>query len=287
MHRPSFTRSLSRFLPPIPHRDWILFAFGSELNSGIERQKPFRLREHSGQTIGFSTKEREKIHNTFYSPNRTVSQLRVYYFFCPSIRFEYSSLFAHVISPSLSSLFQVEIEGLTGEIRFNEDGRRQNYTLAVVEMTVNSGMVKVAEWSDQTEFMPITSKYHDNSQPRIDYERNRTYVITTILEEPYIMLRKGKPGLILEGNDLYEGYCKDLAELIARKLGINCKWPCQRTTPMRLTTANKSIWIFFRCSANRAWCGHRFGESKWSRRLGRNGRRIASSSKLSLQFFYG
>lgn len=91
-------------------------------------------------------------------------------------------------------------------------------------MTVNSGMVKVAEWSDQTEFMPVTSKYHDSSQPRIDYERNRTYVITTLLEEPYIMLRKGKPGHILEGNDLYEGYCKDLADLIARKLGINCKW---------------------------------------------------------------
>lgn len=40
-------------------------------------------------------------------------------------------------------IFQVEIEGLTGDIRFNEDGRRQNYTLHVVEMTVNSAMVKV------------------------------------------------------------------------------------------------------------------------------------------------
>lgn len=39
--------------------------------------------------------------------------------------------------------FQVEIEGLTGEIRFNDDGRRHNYTLHVVEMTVNSAMVKV------------------------------------------------------------------------------------------------------------------------------------------------
>jgi len=39
---------------------------------------------------------------------------------------------------------QVEIEGLTGEIRFNDDGRRQNYTLHVVEMTVNSAMVKVS-----------------------------------------------------------------------------------------------------------------------------------------------
>lgn len=37
----------------------------------------------------------------------------------------------------------MEIEGLTGEIRFNDDGRRHNYTLHVVEMTVNSAMVKV------------------------------------------------------------------------------------------------------------------------------------------------
>lgn len=37
----------------------------------------------------------------------------------------------------------MELEGLTGEIRFNDDGRRQNYTLHVMEMTVNSAMVKV------------------------------------------------------------------------------------------------------------------------------------------------
>lgn len=38
----------------------------------------------------------------------------------------------------------MELEGLTGEIRFSEDGRRTNYTLHVMEMTVNSAMVKVS-----------------------------------------------------------------------------------------------------------------------------------------------
>lgn len=38
----------------------------------------------------------------------------------------------------------MELEGLTGQIHFNDDGRRQNYTLHVVEMTVNSAMVKVS-----------------------------------------------------------------------------------------------------------------------------------------------
>lgn len=121
-------------------------------------------------------------------------------------------------------VFQVDIEGLTGDIRFNEDGRRVNYTLGVVEMTVSSAMVKVADWSDEFGFVPIRHSGGDDRLPsRVDYERNRTYIVTTIIEEPYLMLRKGKPGKILEGNELYEGYCKDLADLIAHKLGINCK----------------------------------------------------------------
>ena len=39
----------------------------------------------------------------------------------------------------------MEIEGLTGDIRFAESGRRENYTLHVVEMTVNSAMVQVRQ----------------------------------------------------------------------------------------------------------------------------------------------
>lgn len=37
------------------------------------------------------------------------------------------------------------------------------------------------------------------------------------------MLRAPEPGEILSGNDRFEGYCKDLADLIAKRLGINCK----------------------------------------------------------------
>ena len=46
------------------------------------------------------------------------------------------------------------------------------------------------------------------------------FLMTTILEEPYMMLRKEKPGERLRGNDRYEGYCKDLADLITRLTGI-------------------------------------------------------------------
>ncbi|XP_017877809.2 glutamate receptor 1 [Ceratina calcarata] len=115
-------------------------------------------------------------------------------------------------------LRKVEIEGLTGEIRFNDDGRRHNYTLHVVEMTVNSAMVKVAEWTDQSGFQTIAAKYI-RLRPH-EIEKNKTYIVTTIVEEPYIMRKKPENGEILTGNDQYEGYCKDLADLIAKKLGI-------------------------------------------------------------------
>lgn len=118
---------------------------------------------------------------------------------------------------------QVEIEGLTGEIRFNEDGRRTNYTLNVVEMSSSSDMIKVGEWSDQFHFRPITQRT-DRVVNRNDFERNRTWVVTTIIEEPYIMLKKSiDPHKQIEEKDKYEGYCKDLAEILAKRLKITCK----------------------------------------------------------------
>lgn len=118
---------------------------------------------------------------------------------------------------------QVEIEGLTGDIRFNEDGRRTNYTLEVVEMSSSSDMIKVGEWSDQFHFRPITQR-PDRVPHRNDFERNRTWIVTTIIEEPYIMLKKNidlnKP---MEEKDKYEGYCKDLADILAKRIGIKCK----------------------------------------------------------------
>ncbi|XP_071043447.1 glutamate receptor 1-like [Parasteatoda tepidariorum] len=47
---------------------------------------------------------------------------------------------------------------------------------------------------------------------------NKTYIVTSILEEPYLMKKKSDSGIPLEGNESFEGYCKDLADLIAEYL---------------------------------------------------------------------
>lgn len=83
-------------------------------------------------------------------------------------------------------------------------------------------MVKVAEWTDMSGIAPISTKYTRIKNHEI--EKNRTYIVTSILDEPYMMLKpQDLNGKVLDGNDKYEGYCKDLAELIAKRLEINCK----------------------------------------------------------------
>jgi ionotropic glutamate receptor len=83
-------------------------------------------------------------------------------------------------------------------------------------------MVKVAEWTDIAGIAPVSTKF--TRIKNHDIEKNKTYIVTTILDEPYMMLKQQDlSGKVLEGNDKYEGYCKDLADLVAKRLDINCK----------------------------------------------------------------
>ncbi|KAK8780784.1 hypothetical protein V5799_017872 [Amblyomma americanum] len=177
-----------------------------------------------------------------------------------------------------------KIKGLTGNISFDDRGFRVNYTIDVVEMTINSEMVKIAEWSDVKGLKLSSPKYRRVYQDT-GFESNKTYIVTSILvkyfrkhfplaffssylpvillifnctgardvtvysqaykyddaskktsarvpksavdsqtdtqEEPYLMYKKPEPGQVLTGNDVFEGYCKDLADLIADNLKFN------------------------------------------------------------------
>ncbi|XP_014208745.1 glutamate receptor 1 [Copidosoma floridanum] len=123
----------------------------------------------------------------------------------------------------VKQLRKVDIVGLTGQIKFSEEGRRQNYTLDVVEMTVNSAPVKVAEWKDFSGYQLVPTRR--DRHPKSEIVKNKTYIITTIVEEPYIMEKKFDGRRPDKTKDLYEGYCRDLAELITNKLNIS--WELQ------------------------------------------------------------
>ncbi|KAJ8408907.1 hypothetical protein AAFF_G00247250 [Aldrovandia affinis] len=116
------------------------------------------------------------------------------------------------------ALQQVQIEGLTGHIQFDEKGRRINYTVSVMELGPK-GPKKAGYWNEAEKFVSMPT-YSQASNETFGLQ-NRTYIVTTILESPYVMLKKNHEQLV--GNDKYEGYCVELAAEIAKHVGYTYK----------------------------------------------------------------
>ncbi|XP_077465019.1 glutamate receptor 1-like isoform X4 [Stigmatopora argus] len=116
------------------------------------------------------------------------------------------------------ALQQVRIDGLTGHIQFNEKGRRINYTVSVMELAP-SGPKKVGYWNEDEKYV-TTATVSRGSNDTYGLQ-NRTYIVTTILESPYVMLKTNHEKLV--GNDKYEGYIVELAAEIAKHVGYQYK----------------------------------------------------------------
>ncbi|KAI3373969.1 hypothetical protein L3Q82_022537, partial [Scortum barcoo] len=116
------------------------------------------------------------------------------------------------------TLKQVRLQGLTGNVQFDHYGRRVNYTMDVFELK-NNGPRRIGYWNDADKLVLIQdSPLLPNDTSGME---NRTVVVTTIMEGPYVMLKKNWE--MYEGNDQYEGYCVDLASEIAKHIGIKYK----------------------------------------------------------------
>ncbi|XP_041076491.1 glutamate receptor 3-like isoform X4 [Polyodon spathula] len=115
------------------------------------------------------------------------------------------------------ALKMVQVQGMTGNIQFDTFGRRSNYTIDVYEMKAGSSR-KVGYWNEYERFVYITDQQVSNDSSSVE---NRTIIVTTIMEAPYVMLKKNYEQL--EGNERYEGYCVDLASEIAKHVGIKYK----------------------------------------------------------------
>uniref|UniRef100_A0A672SS51 Glutamate receptor 1-like n=1 Tax=Sinocyclocheilus grahami TaxID=75366 RepID=A0A672SS51_SINGR len=114
------------------------------------------------------------------------------------------------------ALQQVQFEGLTGHVQFNEKGHRTNFTVSVMEFGPN-GPKKVGYWNQHVKY--VSTATYSNMLNETFGLQNRTYVVTTILESPYVMLKKNHEQLV--GNDKYEGYCVELAAEIAKHVGYS------------------------------------------------------------------
>uniref|UniRef100_A0A8C9T749 Glutamate receptor n=1 Tax=Scleropages formosus TaxID=113540 RepID=A0A8C9T749_SCLFO len=112
------------------------------------------------------------------------------------------------------ALKQVRVDGLTGNIQFDVNGKRVNYSVNVMELK-NNGPVKIGYWNEVDKMVVTKSEVGGNDSMGMD---NKTIIVTTILEAPYVMLKKNAELFI--DNDRYEGYCVDLAAEIAKHCGF-------------------------------------------------------------------
>ncbi|XP_006121920.1 glutamate receptor 2 isoform X4 [Pelodiscus sinensis] len=135
------------------------------------------------------------------------------------------------------ALKQVQVEGLTGNIKFDQNGKRINYTINIMELK-NTGPRKIGYWSEVDKMVvnPIDGPLGNESSGL----ENKTIVVTTILESPYVMMKKNHE--LLEGNERYEGYCVDLAAEIAKHCGFKYKLTIVGDGKYGARDADTKIW---------------------------------------------
>ncbi|KAI5699759.1 hypothetical protein M8J75_008315 [Diaphorina citri] len=111
----------------------------------------------------------------------------------------------------------VEMQGLTGTIKFDNQGFRTNFLLDVIELS-KEGLVKIGTWNS-TEGINFTRTYGEAYTQIVESLMNKTFVVCIILSSPYIMRKDSSEKLV--GNDQFEGYSIDLINEIAKILGFN------------------------------------------------------------------
>ncbi|XP_062391832.1 glutamate receptor ionotropic, kainate 1 [Sardina pilchardus] len=120
--------------------------------------------------------------------------------------------------PRFMNLFrEARWDGLTGRIVVNKtDGLRRDFDLDLISLK-EEGNTKLGVWNSFTG-LNLTERKKDDSNVTASLA-NRTLIVTTILENPYVMHKKSDK--VLYGNDRFEGYCLDLLKELSNILGFS------------------------------------------------------------------
>ncbi|KAF6040447.1 GRIA1 [Bugula neritina] len=119
----------------------------------------------------------------------------------------------------MSALKQVEFNGSTGLVKFDSYGRRTDTTVHVFQQVREGILQKVGKWSDVTGLINYPNIRPKLNISTLDSETfNETFIISTVVVDPYVMIKKDKK---LTGNARYEGYAVDLVYKLAEIIGFN------------------------------------------------------------------
>lgn len=116
--------------------------------------------------------------------------------------------------PLVNFMKLMAMDGMTGNIRFDEFGRRSHFKLDVLELFLNE-FKKVGEWTTGVGVVRTQTEGEKEAeiQKSLQY---KTFIVSCRTGEPFLMYRKPKDDKeVFYGNDRYVGYSMDLLYKIA------------------------------------------------------------------------
>ncbi|XP_075250572.1 glutamate receptor ionotropic, kainate 2-like isoform X2 [Convolutriloba macropyga] len=119
----------------------------------------------------------------------------------------------------MNYLRMMSIEGITGSVAFNGMGQREQVKATIIEKR-NSEPTVVGNWTNRDGVNITQSSQLVNAKSLMS---NKTIRVTTIVTAPFTKKKQSDDAQELKGNDVYEGYCIDLLENMAKylaKMGV-------------------------------------------------------------------
>ncbi|KAJ0183282.1 hypothetical protein K1T71_001258 [Dendrolimus kikuchii] len=118
----------------------------------------------------------------------------------------------------------MEVDGLTGVIKFDDDGFRSYFEVDVLEV-MPYGFDKVGTWNIEDGFTETRTVIPPAEQEGSESMRGKNFIILTALSAPYGMLKESSKKL--EGNDRYEGFGIDIIAELAKMNEFNYTFEIQ------------------------------------------------------------
>ncbi|XP_045498949.1 glutamate receptor ionotropic, kainate 2-like [Colias croceus] len=118
----------------------------------------------------------------------------------------------------------MEQDGLTGVIKFDEDGFRSEFEVDVLEVMAH-GFEKIGTWSMEDGFTEMRKIVPAVEQEGSEYMKGKHFIVLTALSAPYGMLKESS--LKLESNDRYEGFGIEIIEELAKMNEFNYTFEIQ------------------------------------------------------------
>ncbi|CAB0014001.1 unnamed protein product [Nesidiocoris tenuis] len=121
-----------------------------------------------------------------------------------------------------SFCLQIEMEGMTGKIRFDEMGNRKDFSMHISELT-KSGLKKIGTWD--TEQGVSYSRTKEEMEGAV-YQSisNKTFIVVSRLLLSRRWALAAQVFIVGLSTDRYEGYSMDLIDEIAKELNFKYKF---------------------------------------------------------------